>query len=196
MNNFIREKWTSIALAFLGLSLIVASRFVMTETPNFKPVAALALFSGMLIRDWRLAIVVPAAGMFASDLVLGFGEAMLVLTIYGSLGLNVIIGRWLNQRWTTENLIGRLKASTVAVLLGSCQFFWLTNLAVWAFTPWYSRDLSGLFSCVLNGIPFWKFSMAADLTFALSPLVLTAAVFSLVFRTSTKTTPVVANRCR
>jgi hypothetical protein len=196
MNNFIRDKSSSLALAFIGSSLIVASRFTMTETPNFKPVAALALFAGLLIRDWRLAILIPALGMFASDLLLGFGETLVVLTIYVSLALNALIGRRLSKRWATENLLGRLKSSTIAVLLGSIQFFWLTNLAVWAFTPWYSQDIPGLFGCLVNGIPFLKFTLLGDVVFAWSPLVVTAVLSSLISRVSTKTTPVVANTCR
>ena len=168
----------------------------MTDTPNFKPVAAVALFSGMLIRDWRLAILVPALGMFGSDLLLGFGETPLVLTIYLSLTLSTLIGRCLSQRWATENLLGRLKSSTIAVLLGSIQFYWLTNLAFWAFSPSYSRDLSGLLACLVNGIPFWKFTLAGDAVFAWSPLVVSAAISSLIYRVSKKTTPVVANTCR
>ncbi|MEQ1904961.1 MAG: DUF6580 family putative transport protein [Pirellulaceae bacterium] len=196
MKKFIRDNWSLLAFAFFGASLIVASRFTMTDTPNFKPVAALALFSGMLIRDWRLAILIPTLGMFASDLLLGFGETLLVLTIYGSLALNTFIGRCLSKRWPTENLFGRLKSSTIAVLLSSNQFFWLTNLAVWAFTPWYSQDISGLIACLVNGIPFWKFTLAGDVVFAWSPLVITAVLSALTCRASTKTTPVVANTCR
>src|SRR5712671_4034410 len=91
---------------------------------NFTPVGAIALFSGAMVRDRRLAFLFPLLVMFATDLIIGFNR--LSLLVYASFLLSVFIGRLLNQKRNLPRIAG-------ATLLGSLQFFLITNFGVWAF---------------------------------------------------------------
>ena len=55
-----------------GMILVAAASRLIPHPPNFIPVAALALFGGASFASKRAAFFVPLAGLFLSDLVLGF----------------------------------------------------------------------------------------------------------------------------
>jgi len=46
------------------------------------------------------------------------------------------------------------------------MFFLLTNVAFWQFTAIYSRDLSGLMECLINGLPFFRNTLTSDMLFS------------------------------
>src|SRR2546425_2043785 len=80
---------------------------------NLAPVGAMALFSGAMVRDRRLAFVFPLLALFAGDLFIGFYKLMPV--VYSSFLLSVLIGRGLQNRRTLIRIGG-------ATLLGAIQF--------------------------------------------------------------------------
>ena len=107
---------------------------------NFTPVGAMALFSGALVRDRRLAFLFPLLVMFATDAIIGFNK--LSPLVYASFLLSVLIGRFLNQK---RNLL-RISGAT---FLGALQFFLITNLGVWALSeqlPTHRRGSDGVLS--------------------------------------------------
>jgi len=55
--------------AIIGLAAL--SR-LLPHPPNVTPIAAMALFAGAHLRNWRIAFLLPMAAMFLSDLALGF----------------------------------------------------------------------------------------------------------------------------
>ena len=101
-----------------GMILAAAASRLIPHPPNFTPLAAMALFGGACFPDKRAAFLVPMAGLFASDLVLGFYKSMPV--VYGSFALIVGLGFWLRQQRTVR----RVAAVSVA---GAVLFFVLTN---------------------------------------------------------------------
>lgn len=64
-------------------------------------------------------------------------------------------------------LLGRLAKNTrlklVLLPLASFSFFAISNLGVWWF--WYPHTMSGLISCYLLAIPFYKRTLIGDLVF-------------------------------
>jgi hypothetical protein len=124
---------------------------------NFAPVGALALFSGALLRDRRLAFLCAMVAMLAGDLVLGFNK--LSPLVYASFAVSVLIGRWLKDKRTVSRVAG-------ITLLGALQFFVITNLGVWAFLNSYPRDAGGLLACYIAGIPFFWNTLAGDALYA------------------------------
>src|SRR5262245_40816585 len=96
---------------------------------HLMPVGALALFAGSRLRS-RWAYLVPVAAMLLSDLLLIAPLAKLDMSafswetplIYGSFLLSVLIGRCVRRDETSPGVVGG------AALLGSLQFFLLTNL--------------------------------------------------------------------
>lgn len=139
----------NIVIAFMILAA-AASR-LLPHPHNFTPMAAIALFSGAHLRDWRAAFLVPLGAMFLSDLVIGLHVLMPV--IYSSFALIVCIGFWLRRRSTVARI-------ATASLAGSVLFFLVTNFA--CALP---RSLEGLLDCYADGIPFFRNMLLGDAFF-------------------------------
>ena len=143
-------------LALVMIALAAALR--ITPHPwNFTPVGAMALFSGAVLKDRRLAFVVPLVALFVGDIFIGLHRLLPV--VYASFLVSVAIGFWLRRRRS----LGRI---TRATLLGAIQFFLVTNFAVWAFGLSYPRNSAGLLACYVAGIPFFWNTLAGDAVYA------------------------------
>jgi len=142
---------------------------------NFTPVGAIALFSGALVRDRRLAFLFPVLVMFATDAIIGFNK--LSPLVYASFVLSVLIGRAVvgarfsasqrakrgSQSGSETNAKTRaLPRIAAATFLGSLQFFLITNFGVWAFLGSYPRTSVGLAACYLAGVPLFWNTLAGD----------------------------------
>lgn len=172
-----QEAWLrrGLGMELLVFALIVAvgasSRLWLQELPNFKPVAALALFAGFYFRRFWLAVVAVVVIMLVSDSWLGAYDWRLTISVYGSLGLASLIG-WFVQRWARKAgdadrpAGGRrwLQFAAASVVM-STTFFVLTNGAVWCIGGWYSGDLLGLAQCYVAAIPFYRATLIGDLMF-------------------------------
>jgi hypothetical protein len=138
----------------LLLIAAVASLRLLPHPWNFTPIGALALFGGAMLRDKRAAFLLPLALLFAGDLVLGFYRLMPI--VYASFLVSVLIGFLLRERRTAPRVAG-------AALLGSVQFYLLTNFAVWAAGNLYPRTAPGLAACYAAALPFFRNTLASDL---------------------------------
>ena len=128
--------------------------------PNFAPLGAAALFAGVYFRR-KLALFLPLLIMIISDVFIGYYEISLMITVYGSFLLCVILGFWLKKHKNWQNI---LAGSFLAGLI----FFLLTNFSVWLFTPWYSKDISGLLYCYTLALPFFRNTLAGNVFYAFS----------------------------
>jgi hypothetical protein len=138
--------------------IALASALRLAPHPwNFTPVGAMALFSGAMVRDRRLAFLFPLLVMFATDAIIGFNK--LSPLVYASFLLSVAIGRFLGTRRSVTRIAG-------ATLAGSLQFFLITNFGVWAFLNSYPHTGAGLATCYLAGIPFFWNTLAGDAVYA------------------------------
>jgi hypothetical protein len=149
----------------LALSLVVlgAVARLLPHPPNFTPVGALSLYSGARLRSWQ-AYLTPLVILALTDPVLGmiFGfRAFTALTpfVYASFLINVWIGRHLRETEGVWRIGG-------AAVVGSLQFFVITNFAVWATSHFYPRTLAGLGECYLLAIPFFGWTLAGDIAYA------------------------------
>jgi hypothetical protein len=143
---------------FTGL-LAVVMRLV-PHPAGFTPVGTLGMFGGAKLTGWK-AYLVPLLVMIASDLglwsVLGNDYSPLHLSrsyVYASFMVYVLLGRLLIHGASPARI-------TIVSLLGSLQFYLLTNFADWLFQPLepalvvrYSRDLTGLLTCMAAGLPY------------------------------------------
>jgi hypothetical protein len=144
-------------LLALGIIALAAALRIAPHPWNFTPLGAMALFSGAVIKNRRLAFVVPLLALFLGDIFIGFHKLMPI--VYASFLLSVAIGFWLRDRRSA----GRITAAT---LLGAIQFFLVTNFAVWAFGLTYPRTSAGLLACYVAGIPFFWNTLAGDAVYA------------------------------
>ena len=139
----------NIVLSIILLSLVGGISFVMRLLPhpaNFIPLGALALISGTYIRS-KWGILAPLAVMVTSDLIIGLHSV--ILFTWGSFLLIGMIGWWIRQKKNVFRVVG-------GSLAGSVLFFVITNFAVWAFTPLYSKTIAGLVQCFYMAIPFFR----------------------------------------
>jgi hypothetical protein len=153
------EKPDFIVRTVLVLAIIVfAAALRLAPHPwNFTPVGAIALFSGAMVRDRRLAFLFPLLVMFATDALIGFNK--LSPLVYASFLISVGIGRFLSRKRHVLRIGG-------ASFLGALQFFLITNFGVWAFLNSYSRTGTGLAACYVAGIPFFWNTLAGDAVYA------------------------------
>ncbi len=128
---------------------------LLPHAPNFAPIAAMALFGGTYLNK-KYALLVPLSAMIVSDFFIGFYDLKLEFAVWGSFLLIGFIGLWLKKHKNISNIIG-------ATLCGSVLFFIITNFAVWAFSPWYSHNFSGLAQCYILAIPFFRSTLFGDL---------------------------------
>jgi hypothetical protein len=159
MNTQISQKENLFYRMLLALAIIaLAAALRIAPHPwNFTPVGAMALFSGAVIRDRRLALLFPLLALFAGDIFIGLYKLMPI--VYASFLVSVAIGFWLRSRRS----IGPIAAAT---FFGAVQFFLVTNFAVWAVGLFYPRTGAGLVACYVAGIPFFWNTLAGDAVYA------------------------------
>ncbi len=159
MNAEISQKENLLYRTLLALALILlaAALRIAPHPWNFTPVGAMALFSGAVIRDRRLAFIFPLLVLFLGDIFIGFHK--LIPIVYASFLISVAIGLWLRDRRTIARI-------SLATLLGAIQFFLVTNFAVWALGSFYPRTVAGLATCYIAGIPFFWNTLAGDALYA------------------------------
>jgi hypothetical protein len=159
MNPEMSQKENLFYRTLLALILVaLAAALRVTPHPwNFTPVGAMALFSGAVLNDRRLAFLFPLLALFLGDIFIGFHK--LIFLVYASFLINLAIGLWLRD----HRGIARI---SLATLFGASQFFLVTNFAVWQSLGAYPRTASGLLTCYLAGIPFFWNTLAGDAFYA------------------------------
>ncbi len=144
-------------LLVLALIVLAAALRVAPHPWNFTPVGAMALFSGAVLKDRRLAFLFPLLALFTGDIFIGLYK--IIPIIYASFLINVAIGLWLRGRRTVARI-------SLATLLGAIQFFLVSNFAVWQFFGSYQHTAPGLAACYLAGIPLFWNTLAGDAAYA------------------------------
>ena len=131
----------------------------LVQNLNFAPVGAVSLFAGARMRGWQ-AYLLPIALMAVTDPFL-HGYSFATPFVYASFLINVWMGSKLRK---TENpgWIGG------AAVIGSVQFFLLTNFAVWVnpAQTLYPHSFAGLATCFVAAIPFFRNTLLSDLAFS------------------------------
>lgn len=134
--------------------------------PNFAPVAAVSLFAGAALSSRTLALFLPLAAMFCSDVILGLvkgdvaGYAMhsQMPVVYLSYALIAGIGMVLKNR-------RRFLPIAWSTLAASVVFFAVTNFGVWALEDFYPRTPAGLTACFAAAVPFFGATLLSDAFF-------------------------------
>lgn len=123
----------------------VLSRLV-PHPPNFAPITALALFSGVYLPK-KYAFIIPIVALLVSDYFVGYyGWEMFF--VYGSFLISGMIGLWLRSHQGIITTAGSALASSLI-------FYLLTNFGVWLM-PYstYSNDIRGLMESYYLGYRF------------------------------------------
>ena len=131
----------------LGLVILAFFTRLLPHPPNFAPITGIALFTGFHFINKRLAMFLPLACMFFTDLYIGFHSLMPV--IYSAFAFISFIG------FKSKSL------SFFTVFGASTSFFLISNFGVWYFN--YPLNWSGFVSCFVLALPFFLNSLAGDL---------------------------------
>ena len=145
----------SLATGLVGLDIVAR---LAPHAPNVTPIAASALFAGMVLRSRALALAVPLAAMLVSDLIVGAYDWRVMSVVYAALALPALLGMW-----------GRARSAVLLpplVLSSSLFFFATTNFAVWASSGMYAHDLHGLIHCYVAALPFLQNTVIGDMFWA------------------------------
>jgi hypothetical protein len=144
-------------LTLAGMILAAALSRLLPHPWNFSPVGAMALFAGAHFNKKGQAFLVPLAALFLSDMFLGFYRGMAF--IYVSFCINVVLGLMIHNRRHVGPIAG-------AALLGSVQFFVITNFASWVSGHnMYPMTPAGLAQCYTAALPFFSWTLAGDAFF-------------------------------
>ena len=149
--------------SLVAITLTAAIARLLPHPPNFTPIGAMALFSGVYFVRKQTALIVPLAAMFLSDVVLGmtlYGHAIWkpMPFVYISFALTVWLGRIIRSKPNPS----RIAAATLA---GSLLFFIISNFGVWVNWDFYPKTLDGLMACYIAAIPFFRNMLAANVVY-------------------------------
>ena len=151
---------TFCSLGAIALRLLINA----FKIPNFNPVGGLGIVHGAKRPLW-LACLWSLFAIVGSDFALYFlrgcpsDHFLMIQFVYPSMLLYVLLGRLLARNGPSWRL-------GVASLLGSAQFYLITNFGAWMlYTDRYHPDWSGLVHSYVAGIPFLGLTMAGDMAF-------------------------------
>jgi hypothetical protein len=156
--------------SWLSIGLVAAASVLrlVSPIPNCTPVGGLALFGGGRLRLWQ-AFALPLLVMILTDAVKTITLAPLGLRainwatpwIYASFLLYVFLGRWLCRN---RGVMGIGLAS----LLGSLQFFLITNFGFWVTNEevFFPYTWQGLIQCYTVALAFFGGTLGGDLLYS------------------------------
>lgn len=165
-----QEKYRNKKLWILPVILILAAALsrLLPHPYNFSPVAGMALLGGAVVKDKKLAFILPLGALFLSDLcfslfttVPGFYGPSQIMN-YAAFGLIVLLGMVIVKKINVKNVV-------LASLSASALFFILSNFGVWLVAggiPPYTADGAGLLNTYILGIPFFGNTLIGDLCYS------------------------------
>ena len=161
----------SVWIAF-GLLIIIASLYrVWSGRPfGFAPQIAMAIFSGTIVKDKKLAFALPLLSMFMSDALYqllyvngitsipGFYQGQ--VTNYILFAALTCFGFWVRTIHWQRIAAASLTAPTV--------YFLVSNFLVWTSGAGYQhpKTWGGLLMTLNDGIPFYRNSLLATVVFS------------------------------
>ena len=151
------KKTIILILAALALIAFVITLRLVPHLPNMTPVIAAGLVAGAYLGR-SYGYLVPLAALIISDLFIGFYDWRMMASVYVSFALIGGIGFLMRKYRGVQNY-------ALLAICGSTFFFLTTNTAVWAFSPWYEKSLSGLLYALELGVPFWRNMLFGDILY-------------------------------
>ncbi len=151
-------------MLYLFLIVFVVAGRLVPHAANITPVAALALFAGATAwqaqsaRARLLAGLAPIVALLISDAFIGFYTWEVMVAVYVSFAVSFGIGLLVHRHY-------KLSTIAAASVAGSIIFYLATNAAVWAFTPMYTKNLTGLLESYILALPFFRNSLVGDLLY-------------------------------
>ena len=165
-----------VIISFI-LLVVIASLYRIVQYPyrpfGFAPQWAMAIFCGAVIKDKKLAFLLPLLSMFVSDAlyevlyrngvgnIKGFYEGQ--LSNYALFAILPVFGLMIRKINIPNIILASLAAPTT--------YFLASNFLVWLSTSAEAglqrpKTFIGLMLCYNDGFPFYQWSIAATLIFS------------------------------
>ena len=172
MNRY-QNALRDISILLLLLAVGIASRFVLVELPNVKPVAAIVMFAAFWFRSFRVAGLALLLIMLVSNVGLDSCPWQITCGVIGGLLAAAWLGRNFRSHFDSASSVSQSPLMAAGLLLGSAltmsiAFFLISNFSVWAMGQWYPLTLSGLVQCFVAAVPFFKYTLCGDMLFCTS----------------------------
>lgn len=163
MNNKLQTNQKIQIISMIAIALVLIAGRLGEHATNFTPTIALALVAGYFFKRKKgIAIVTIISAMILTDLIIGMDSAFMRFLVYGSLLASILLGQHLTKSKTGISNIRFAFKTGGMTFLASFVFFIVTNAGVWASSTMYTLDLSGLVTCYINAIPFFKNSLVSS----------------------------------
>jgi hypothetical protein len=152
-----------------AMILLAAFSRIIPRIPNFSPLGAIGLFGAAHFQKKWLALVVPIAATWLSDLFINnviYAQYFPKFTWfysdfywqYGSYLLIVFAALLIFEKINLKTMLAATITSTVI-------FFIVSNFAVWLGSNFYCQTFDGLITCYVAGIPFLKGTFLGDVVY-------------------------------
>lgn len=156
MLQLFRDK--KVILIFVLIAIGIAYR-LMDHSPNFSPIAAIALFGGFYFKKFRMALI-PIFIMLVTDFIIGFYAIGIMASVYLSYLIISLMGVYISKYKSFLTIL----ATSIS---GSVLFYITTNFSVWFFGRWYEHTMEGLAQSYINALPFFRNTLIGDLFFTI-----------------------------
>jgi hypothetical protein len=169
MNTPTKSVDLRLGAVVLFILVAAATRFV-PHPYNFSPLGAMALFGGAYLSKRWLAILIPVAAAFVSDLLI---NNVLYSEYYDGFTWMAEGSVWMYLIYGAIAVLGMFALRTVSVgrVLGaslgsSVLFFLASNFLCWPGNMMYAQNAGGLMTCYAAGLPFFPGTVAGDLVYS------------------------------
>ncbi len=142
-----------LGILFIGVGILVR---LIPHVPNFAPLAAVALFSGVYFNK-KYGWLLPLGIYVLSDLIIGLHNT--VIFTWSSILIIYFLGRSLQRKKTVISTF-------LYTLVSSVIFFVVTNFGVWLM-GWYPPTLEGLVQCFIYALPFFRMSLVSNFVYVI-----------------------------
>jgi hypothetical protein len=141
---------------------------------NFSPVTAVCVFCGAVVPRRGWAIAAPLLMIIGSDILMNVlhnyqfanpRDIFVQLWVYTGFAMTAALGGIVRRHPS-------ILTGVPTAMAGELLFFLLTNLMTWASgfvgtaTPWYPMTAAGLWTCFVNALPFFGWSLASTAAYA------------------------------
>lgn len=144
----------TLVLSAILLIIAVAFTRLFPHAPNFTALGAMAIFGGVVIKNKKLALLLPVSALLLSDISLelftdtqGFYGASQYF-VYGSFLIITALATLMQKR-SVLNI-------TLAAIWSGVIFFIISNFGTWISGNMYPKTFAGLGACFTAAIPFYK----------------------------------------
>lgn len=158
-----------VALSLVALG--IATR-LLPHLPNATPLTAIALVSSLYLGSRWYALALPGIALTISDAFIGGYDWRIMASVYLSFTLAWAITATGSKR---ENPV----ATGVSLSGSSLLFFFVTNGAVWLFSPWYEKSVAGLLYAYELGFPFLRNMFLGDIFYSILLVVVSEGMLYL-----------------